>query len=232
VRVGKALFRVIGLLSEKGQTSFGFDQDQLLLLPITTLRSQLLPVRPGEVSQLLVSGAKGEPTDRVTRKVTALLRQRHKLAPLDEDDFDVRDQARMARSQQGIVEVMRTLLLSIALVSLFIGGVGVANIMLVGVAERSREIGTRLSLGARGSDVLLQFLIEAVLLSLLGGTLGVLCSGLAIVPLSAYFGFDMALQPRTVALAFGLSVLLGILSGFLPARRASRLDPVVALRRE
>lgn len=232
IRIGKHLFRVIGVLSEKGETPFGSDQDNVIVMPIRTMRSKIAPGRATEVRQIVLATAKGTSTLEVMRPIRSLLRQRHRLKDGQANDFSIRDQSTMANAQRGIVTVMRLLLLSIAGVSLVIGGIGVMNIMLVSVAERSREIGTRLAVGARGIDIMVQFLIEAVVLSLLGGAAGALLAGALVAPLQSYFGFELHVSPAALGVAFGVSVTIGIVFGLLPARRAARLDPVEALRRE
>jgi putative ABC transport system permease protein len=232
IRIGRHLFRVIGLLSEKGQTPFGMDQDNIIVMPLKTMRSKIVPGRPGEVRQIVLATKDGVMIDKIKRPITALLRQRHHIEPGDGDDFSLRDQSRMAEAQRGVVDVMRMLLLSIAGVSLIIGGIGVMNIMLVSVTERSREIGTRLAVGARGADILIQFLIEAVVLSLLGGAAGAALAALLVAPLEEYFGWEMFVSPRALSIATAVSLTIGVVFGLLPARRAARLDPVEALRRE
>jgi putative ABC transport system permease protein len=232
IRIGRHLFSVIGVLSEKGQTPFGTDQDNVVVMPLGTMRSKVAPGRPGEVRQIAVAAKKDANLDEVKRSISSLIRQRHHIGPSEGDDFSVRDQARMAETQKSIVGVMRMLLLSIAAVSLAIGGIGVMNIMLVGVAERSKEIGTRMAVGARGTDILIQFLIESVVLSLLGGALGAGLAGALLSPLEDYFGWELSLSTNTLLVAFLVSVSIGVVFGMLPARRAARLDPVVALRSE
>jgi putative ABC transport system permease protein len=232
LRIGRHLFRILGVLGDKGQTPFGTDQDNIVVMPLGTMRSKISPTRPYEIQQVLLTTKEGTTTKEAERPLRALLRQRHHLEGEDEDDFSIRDQARMADAQRGVVMVMRLLLLSIAGVSLVIGGIGVMNIMLVSVAERSKEIGTRMAVGARGSDILTQYLIEAVFLSLLGGTLGVAATGAAVKPLEAYFGWTLEVSARSLWIATIVSITIGVVFGLLPARRAARLDPVEALRRE
>ncbi len=232
IRIGRHLFRVVGVLEAKGQTPFGMDQDNLIVMPIATMRSKISPGRPGEVGQIAVGAKDGVSTQDLMRPIRSLLRQRHHISSGDEDDFSLRDQTRLAESQRGVVAIMRMLLLSIAGVSLVIGGIGVMNIMLVSVAERSKEIGTRLAVGARASDILSQFLIEAVILALLGGFAGAALAA-ALVPLMEdYFGWELVISGRSLAVASTVSISIGIVFGFLPARRAAMLDPVEALRRE
>jgi putative ABC transport system permease protein len=232
IRLGRQSFRVIGVLEEKGQTPFGMDQDAIAVMPIRTMRSKFSGGRAGDVGQILVRARPGADMDTLRRNIAALLRQRHGLAPDDPDDFTIRDSARIAEAQQGIVSVMRILLLSIAAVSLVIGGIGVMNIMLVSVRERTREIGTRLAVGARPGDILAQFLIEALVLTVAGGLLGALGSVALLPPLEAYFGWPLELSPKALLVALAVSSALGIGFGILPARRAAELDPVEALRRE
>jgi putative ABC transport system permease protein len=223
---------VIGVLSEKGQTPFGSDQDNVVVMPIRTMRSKVAPGRPGEVRQIVIATSRGKSTRDIMRPIRSLLRQRHHIQDGQANDFSIRDQQRMAEAQRGIVTVMRMLLLCIAGVSLVIGGIGVMNIMLVSVAERSREIGTRLAVGARGIDILVQFLIEAVVLSLLGGGAGALLAAALVSPLEGYFGWELHISSAALLVACGVSVTIGVVFGMLPARRAARLDPVEALRRE
>ncbi len=232
LRIGVHLFRIIGVLNAKGQTMFGMDQDNIIVMPIGTMRAKVSPGRPGEVRQILISARQGVSSDEIQRPVTSLLRQRHHLNDDNGDDFSIRDSARMAKMQKGIVSVMRILLLCIATVSLVIGGIGVMNIMLVSVAERSREIGTRLAVGARGSDILVQFLIEAVVLSILGGAAGALLAALLITPLESYLGWPLWISSEALSVASIVSITIGIVFGLLPARRAAKMDPVDALRRE
>jgi len=232
VRIGRHAYRVVGVLAEKGQTPFGMDQDSIAVLPLRTMRAKVSPGRPFEVSQLLVKLGAGADGAQAERRMTALLRQRHHLDTDQGDDFSIRDSARFAEAQRGILLVMRTLLLCIAGISLVIGGIGVTNIMLVSVTERSREIGTRLAIGARASDIMGQFLFEAVFLCVLGGILGALGSTLLIPPLESYFGWDLRLSLRALAVATAVSTTLGVTFGLLPARRAAQLDPMEALRRE
>jgi putative ABC transport system permease protein len=232
LRIGRHLFRILGVLDAKGQTPFGTDQDNVVVMPLGTMRSKISPTRPFEIQQIMLTTKEGTSTEVAERPIRALLRQRHHLQSEEEDDFSVRDQSRMASAQRGVVMVMRLLLLSIAGVSLVIGGIGVMNIMLVSVAERSKEIGTRLAVGARGSDILTQFLIEAVFLSALGGSLGVVAAGAVVSPLEAYFGWTLEVSARSLVIATVVSITIGVVFGLLPARRAARLDPVEALRRE
>jgi putative ABC transport system permease protein len=232
LRIGRHLFRIIGVLSPKGQTPFGMDLDNVVVMPLRTMRSKIVSAEPGEVGQIEIAGRADVQLEALEEDLRALLRQRHRIGEDEESDFNIRDQSRVTQAQQGVVFVMQMLLTSIALISLFIGGIGVMNIMLVSVTERSREIGTRLAIGATARDVLIQFLIEAIVLSLIGGALAILCAASLMAPLSGVFGWDLWLSSGTAGLGMLVSMTTGVLFGFLPARRAARLDPVDALRRE
>ena len=233
IRVGKYLYQVIGLLEEKGNSPFGEDQDQIVLMPITTLRSHVLPsTRPGDVQGIMLSATSEETTGRAHKQATEILRQRHHIAEGDEDDFDVRTQAELQSLQEGIFGALSALLVAIAAISLLVGGIGVMNIMLVSVTERTREIGIRMAIGAREADILIQFLVEAIALAVAGGLVGTLFGYGAILGLSAALGWSMTLDTGSLVLALGVSSVIGIVFGFFPARRAAKLDPVTALARE
>ena len=233
IRVGKYLYQVIGLLEEKGNSPFGEDQDQIVLMPITTLRTHVLPsTRPGDVQGIMLSATSEETTGRALKQATEILRQRHHIAEGDEDDFDVRTQAELQTLQEGIFGALSALLVAIAAISLLVGGIGVMNIMLVSVTERTREIGIRMAIGAREADILVQFLVEAIALAVAGGLVGTLFGYGAILGLSAALGWSMTLDTGSLVLALGVSSMIGIVFGFFPARRAAKLDPVAALARE
>jgi putative ABC transport system permease protein len=233
LRVGKYPYQVIGLLEEKGNSPFGEDQDQIVLMPITTLRTHVLPAtRPGEVQGIMVSATSEETTGRALKQATEILRQRHHIAEGEEDDFDVRTQAELQTLQETIFGALSALLVAIAAISLLVGGIGVMNIMLVSVTERTREIGIRMAIGAREADILIQFLMEAVALAVAGGLVGTLFGYGAILGLSRALGWSMTLDMGSLVLALGVSSAIGIVFGFFPARRAAKLDPVTALARE
>lgn len=232
IRIGRHPFRVLGVLESKGQSPFGQDQDTVVVLPLGTARAKILPTRPGSVNRVLVSARRPEVVEAAQRGITALLRQRHRLAEGVENDFSVRSQEEFRKVQEQILGVLSLLLLSIAAVSLVVGGIGVMNIMLVSVAERTREIGIRMAIGARERDILWQFLAEAVLLSLVGGLAGAGVAALAVAGLARALDWTMAVSPQALGVAMTVSSTVGVTFGFLPARRAAAMDPIQALRRE
>ena len=230
LRVRDMSCEVIGVLASKGQGAFGNDQDDMVLLPIKTLQRRVTGnIR---VNTLLVSMVEGSDPTRVKASLTQLLRERRKLASTDEDNFNVLDTKQLAETLSGTTKVLTTLLGAVAAVSLLVGGIGIMNIMLVSVTERTREIGLRMAVGARGRDILAQFLIEALTLSVLGGALGVLLGALATWAVGQFAGWDVRLSLDSVLLAVGFSGLVGVFFGYYPARRASRLQPIEALRHE
>jgi putative ABC transport system permease protein len=230
VRVGVHPYRVIGLLKRRGVSPFGEDQDDRILIPIGSFRARIMRTAPGRVDLIIASATTEQTTVRAEIQIRAILTQRHRIGKDAEPDFAVNSQAEFRAMQQGITSALSLLLLGVAAVSLIVGGIGVMNIMLVSVTERTREIGIRMSIGAKSRDILLQFLIEAVVLTLVGGLLGlVLGSGLT------YFAgkaLSWNVTPNLAAFltAMGTSSGIGVLFGFLPALRASRLDPIDALR--
>jgi putative ABC transport system permease protein len=233
IRIGRYPFRVIGTLEEKGNSPFGQDQDQIVLMPITTLRTHIIgSTRPNEVHGLMASATSPETTDRARKQATDILLQRHRIANVDDRDFEVRTQAELQTLQDSIFGALSALLIAIAGVSLVVGGIGVMNIMLVSVTERTREIGIRLAIGAREADIMIQFLMEAIVLAIAGGLVGTAFGYGFIRGLSAGLDWQMSLSPSSVVLAVGVSSAIGIVFGFFPARRAARMDPVQALARE
>lgn len=232
VRVGKHPYSVVGTLVSKGQSPFGDDQDDRIMMPIGTWRAHVSPTLGNRVHMIMASAKGFERADEAVREIESLLRQRHRIAEQNEADFVVRSQEQFRETQDRILRVLSLLLLSVAAVALFVGGVGVMNIMLVTVTERRREIGVRMALGARPRDIQLQFLVEAVTLTALGGALGLTLAALLVAAAHFGFGWSMRLGPGAVALAVGTSLLVGLVFGFLPARRAADIEPMEALRHE
>ena len=232
VRIGRHSYRVLGVLEEKGQSPFGQSQDEIVLMPITTMRSHVLSTRPFETHAILMSATSAETTSRAKQQAEAILRQRHRIGEGDEDDFVVRSQTEFQAMQDAVYGALSALLVSIAAVSLVVGGIGVMNIMLVSVTERTREIGIRMAIGAREADILVQFLLEALVLATLGGVVGSALGYGLILGFSSALGWPMKLEPSSLAVALGVSTAIGLVFGFFPARRAARMDPVQALGRE
>ncbi len=232
IRIGLYLYRVIGTLEGKGNSPFGEDQDQLVLMPITTFRTHVLPSKPTDVNVLMVSATKPETVERAKLQIAAILMQRHRIPEGQETDFQVRTQAELQSLGDAVFGLLSLLLVAIAAVSLVVGGIGVMNIMLVSVTERTREIGIRMAIGAREADIMFQFLLEAIVLALAGGLVGTALGFAAITGLSFALDWSMQLDPFSLALALFVSSGIGVVFGFFPARRAARLDPVQALARE
>ena len=230
LRVKQISCEVVGVLASKGQGAFGNDQDDLVFMPIKTLQRRI--TGNTQVNTLLVSMAEGSDTARVKASMTQLLRELRKLASTDEDNFNVLDTKQLADTLSGTTKTMTMLLSTVAAVSLLVGGIGIMNIMLVSVTERTREIGLRLAIGALESEVLLQFLIEAVVLAALGGLIGIVLAIAASLGLSAMMGVPYAFNTGVNLLSFLFSAGIGVLFGYFPARRAARLDPIEALRHE
>ncbi len=235
IRIKKVPFTVIGSLSAKGQSALGQDQDDVILLPISTAKKKVLGVSQANARAVgaIVVQARGPMVMReAEEQIAALLRQRHRLQPEQDNDFTVRNLVEMFAAQEQAARVMSILLGAIASVSLVVGGIGIMNIMLVSVTERTREIGLRLAVGARAHDILTQFLVEAVTLSLIGGLVGV-ALGLSMSILISYFAmWSTQISGGAVLMAFAFAALVGICFGYYPARKAAFLDPIEALRYE
>ncbi|MFN7961481.1 MAG: ABC transporter permease [Thermoanaerobaculia bacterium] len=230
IRVGKVPLVVVGVLEEKGQSGFGNDQDDVILAPISTVMSRLSGGT--NVQQIYVSVAEGKDSTAATEEIRGILRSSHRLGETEADDFNIRSQAEISAAAATTTQTFTLLLAAIASVSLLVGGIGIMNIMLVSVTERTREIGIRLAVGAKSRDVLVQFLIEAIVVSTLGGLLGV-ALGLALAEvLPKLAPFQTQVQPATVLMALGFAVAVGVFFGFSPARRAAEMDPIEALRYE
>ena len=232
IRIGKYAYRILGTLEAKGNSPFGEDQDQIVLMPITTMRTHVVQARPTDVHALMVSATSAETTGRAQKQATEILRQRHRIGEGEDPDFAVRSQAELQSFQEGIFGALSALLVAIAAVSLVVGGIGVMNIMLVSVTERTREIGIRMAIGAREADIMVQFLMEAIVLAVAGGLVGAALGFGLTAALSAALKWSMSVDPGSLVLAMGVSSAIGIVFGFFPARRAAQLDPVAALQRE
>ena len=230
LRVQQISCEVVGILASKGQGAFGNDQDDLVFMPLKTLQRRI--TGNTQVDTLLVSMAEGSDTTRVKASMTQLLRELRKLSSTDENNFNVLDTKQLADTLSGTTETMTMLLGAVAAVSLLVGGIGIMNIMLVSVTERTREIGLRLAIGALEREVLLQFLIEAVVLAALGGLIGIVLAIAASLGLSAMMGVPYAFNTGVNLLSFLFSAGIGVLFGYFPARRAARMDPIEALRHE
>ena len=229
IRIRNQPFKVIGVMASKGQSAMGQDQDDTIFVPYTTVQKKLSGQQ--HINNITVSATTPE-TAPVAAAISELLRTRHKLMPGDPDDFMVRTLEEMASVRSETARTMGTLLAAIAGVSLLVGGIGIMNIMLVSVTERTREIGLRMAIGARGKDVLLQFLVEAVVLSLFGGIIGIAFGfGLAAAA-EEFLQWPTTIPPNAIGMAFGFAAATGVFFGFYPARKAARLDPIEALRFE
>ena len=232
VRIKNIPFQVVGVLVKKGQSPVGQDYDDAVFVPATTFSAKIQGGLKNYLSGTIYVGAAGSDTQRAENQIRALLRDRHHQAPNADDDFSIRNLAEMANAQQEGTRTLTTLLASIAAVSLLVGGIGIMNIMLVSVTERTREIGVRMAVGAKGRDILLQFLTEALSLAVLGGVIGVILGLGAAWRLAASFGWPVMFRLDVILVAVGFSGLVGIGFGLYPARKASALDPIQALRYE
>ena len=230
LRIGKISFRVVGTLLKKGQSSFGRDQDDIVIIPLRTLQRRT--VGNSDVEAILVSVASGVATERVQSAIEQLLRERRRLKPGQADDFHVRDMKEIMDTLTGTTTILTALLSAVAGVSLLVGGIGIMNIMMVSVTERTREIGTRLAIGALERDVLLQFLVEAAVLSSFGGVIGIILGLLAAAVISSLIGVPFVFKPGIIAAAFLVSTGVGIIFGYFPAQKAASLNPIEALRYE
>jgi putative ABC transport system permease protein len=233
VRIKGVPFQVVGVLARKGQSAVGQDYDDVAMVPSTTFQTKI----QGGLHQflagvILASAVEPDATSRAERQITALLRERHHLRKGSDDDFSIRNLSELANAQQEGTRTLTTLLASIAAVSLLVGGVGIMNIMLVSVTERTREIGLRMAVGARRSDILYQFLVESLTLSIAGGVFGIATGLVVAEELSSRFAWPLLIRPQVIVIAVAFSALVGVGFGLYPARKASRLDPIDALRFE
>jgi putative ABC transport system permease protein len=230
IRVKNVPFRVLGVLVAKGQGQWGNDQDDIVVAPYTTVQKKLLGIT--SLSQVMISAVSGDAVESVAVQTTQILRARHRTSGPEDDDFQVRTVEEMAATRVQLASTMTGLLMSVASVSLLVGGIGIMNIMLVSVTERTREIGLRMAVGARTRDIMRQFLAEAITLSLLGGMVGILM-GLGVSKvLTQVLGWPTLVDPMAIGVAFAFAAAVGIFFGYYPARKAANLDPIDALRYE
>jgi putative ABC transport system permease protein len=233
IRLKDVPFRVIGVLGRKGQTTWGQDQDDVAIIPFNTAERRVLGTEIlGSVDMIFVSAASQHEVEAAQEQVTELLRERHRIQPGQDDDFSVRNLSEMAQASASATQVMTSLLLAVASISLLVGGIGIMNILLVSVTERTREIGIRMAVGAKSRHILLQFLVEAITLSLVGGVFGAVLGVAAARLVSALAGWPTLVSPAAVVGSLLFSGAVGVFFGFYPARKAARLDPIAALRYE
>lgn len=230
IRLEKLSCQVIGLLQAKGQSAMGKDQDDTIIIPLRTLQRRIAGNQ--DISRIQVSVRDGASTDKVKQNITRLLRERRHISANEDDDFQILDVKQLAKTLTGTTQILTALLGAVAAVSLLVGGIGIMNIMLVSVTERTREIGIRLAIGALEREVLIQFLVEAVVLSSLGGIIGIVLAIIASLGLANLLQVPFVLDPAIVVLAFLFSATVGVIFGYFPARRAAQLDPIEALRHE
>lgn len=230
IRYNKIPFRIVGVLKSKGYNSFGRDQDDVVLAPYTTVMKRILSVT--YLQGINASAITEDMTDLAIEDITNILRENHKLKGTDEDNFTIRSQQEMAEMMNSTSDTMTILLLVVACISLVVGGIGIMNIMYVSVTERTKEIGLRMSVGARGIDILNQFLIESVMLSVTGGLIGVVCGIGAAVGINVFAHWPIQIQPWSVLLSFAVCSATGIFFGWYPAKKAASLDPIEAIRYE
>lgn len=230
IRFGSIPFRIVGVLESKGYNSMGMDQDNLIITPYTTVMKRILAVT--YLQEIVCSALSEEYTDEAISEITDVLRRNHKLKEADDDDFNIRSQQELSSMMTSTSDMMSTLLAAVAGISLLVGGIGIMNIMYVSVTERTKEIGLRMSIGAKGRDILAQFLIEATLISITGGLFGVILGVAASYIVKAVLSYPILIQPWSIVVSFLVCTIIGIFFGWYPARKASNLDPIEAIRYE
>ena len=230
IRFGTIPFRIVGVLESKGYNSMGMDQDDLILAPYTTVQKRILAIT--HLQEIVCSALSESYTDDAIEEITGILRANHKLKEADDDDFSIRSQQELSSMLTSTTDMMTVLLAAVAGISLLVGGIGIMNIMYVSVTERTREIGLRMSIGAKGRDILAQFLIESILISVTGGVIGVVLGVGAAVAVNVAVAFPIYIQPWSVFLSFAVCTLTGVFFGWYPAQKAAMLDPIDALRYE
>lgn len=230
IRFNKIPFKVIGVLAEKGENTFGQDQDDIIIAPYTTVQKRIMAIT--WVQSIFASAVSEEASSKAVDEISKALRKSHKLKSTEDDDFEVRSQAELINTFSSITNMLTILLAAIASISLFVGGIGIMNIMFVSVTERTREIGLRMAIGGREVDIMLQFLIESVMISFAGGLIGVMFGFIFAYGVSAIFGWPIAITSFSVILSFIVCLATGVFFGWYPARKASYLDPIEALRYE
>ena len=230
IRFQKLPFRIVGVLESKGYNSMGMDQDDLILAPYTTIQKKILAIT--HLQGITCSALKEEYTDQAIDEITEILRRNHKLRETDDDDFTIRSQQELSTMLTSTTDMMTVLLAAVAGISLLVGGIGIMNIMYVSVTERTREIGLRMSIGAKGIDILSQFLIESILISVTGGLIGVVFGVGAALIVNGVAHFPIYIQPWSVILSFAVCTVTGVFFGWYPAKKAAQLDPIEAIRYE
>ena len=230
IRFQKLPFRIVGVLESKGYNSMGMDQDDLILAPYTTIQKKVLAIT--HLQGITCSALKEEYTDQAIDEITEILRRNHKLRDTDDDDFTIRSQQELSTMLTSTTDMMTVLLAAVAGISLLVGGIGIMNIMYVSVTERTREIGLRMSIGAKGIDILAQFLIESILISVTGGLIGVVFGVGSALVVNGVAHFPIYIQPWSVILSFAVCTVTGVFFGWYPAKKAAQLDPIEAIRYE
>lgn len=230
IRFNKIPVKIIGVLTEKGENAFGQDQDDVILAPYTTVQKRILAIT--YIQNIYASAINEQASEAATKEITEILRSNHKLSSVQEDDFSVRTQAELISTFSSTSQLLTVLLTAIAGISLIVGGIGIMNIMYVSVTERTKEIGLRMSIGAKGIDILMQFLIEAILISITGGIIGVLLGIGATKLVTLFLSWPTLVSQSSIILSFAVCAITGVFFGYYPAQKASRLDPIEALRYE